>query len=157
MSAQHGASHVADILDRRHHLATFEERVGYAMALARQHLQEENPSEIEHAMRLYTEDVVWEVPNRRIKYFGREAVKTNYLRLFGAVENIRFEEIDMYATPDRVFHDMWARFRLIGEGIENAPVPIGTKVKMRLVHSFHIRDGLVSREIGYESWLIDQD
>jgi hypothetical protein len=31
-------------------------------------------------------------------------------------------------------------------------LPIGTKVKMRLIHNFHIRDGLIAREIGYEVW-----
>jgi hypothetical protein len=25
-------------------------------------------------------------------------------------------------------------------------------VQMRLIHNFHIRDGLISREIGYEVW-----
>ena len=157
MPKDFGEEYVGDILDRRAGLSTYEDKVQYALDLARQHLQEENPDQIEHAMRLYTDDIIWEAPARGIIYYGKDAVKDNYLRLFNAVEDIQFEDIDMYATPDRVFQDMWARFRLIGEGIENCPLPIGSKVKMRLVHSFHLRDGLVCRENGYECWLIDND
>ena len=51
---------------------------------------------------------------------------------------------------------MWARFTLAGDGFENAPFPIGTKVKLRLLHNFHIRDGMIEREIGYEVWMRDQ-
>jgi hypothetical protein len=36
-------------------------------------------------------------------------------------------------------------------------MPYGTRVKLRLVHNFHITDGLISREIGYEMWLADDD
>jgi hypothetical protein len=51
-----------------------------------------------------------------------------------------------------VFDDSVAVFQLIGGGIENCPFPVGTRVRMRLVHSFHIRDGLIAKEIGYEVW-----
>src|SRR5262245_41546914 len=34
--------------------------------------------------------------------------------------------------------------------------PIGTKVKMRLLHNFHIRDGMIAKEIGYEIWRRDE-
>jgi hypothetical protein len=29
-------------------------------------------------------------------------------------------------------------------------------VKMRLLHNFHIRDGMITREIGYEIWRRDE-
>jgi hypothetical protein len=29
-------------------------------------------------------------------------------------------------------------------------------VKMRLLHNFHIRDGMIAKEIGYEVWLRDE-
>lgn len=46
----------------------------------------------------------------------------------------------------------YASFKITGDAFENCPYPIGTKVQMRLIHNFHIRDGLISREIGYEVW-----
>ncbi len=60
------------------------------------------------------------------------------------------------AQPDRVFDDMWATFRTSGDGFDNCPFPIGTKVKMRLLHNFHIRDGMIAKEIGYEVWRCDK-
>ncbi len=88
---------------------------------------------------------------------ARKDIKKNYLALFASAEGIRFEPLERFATPDRVVDDMWVRFRISGPGFENAPYPVGTKVKMRLVHIFHIRDGLISREMGYEGWSIDED
>ncbi|MGW1743561.1 nuclear transport factor 2 family protein [Nocardia sp. NPDC001965] len=127
--------------------------IEHALWLVERHIQEENPSQIEQAMRLYTDDIIWEVPGRRLKYQGKEEVKANYLRIFDAAEDISFEPIERFATPERVIDDMRVRFKLIGPGFENAPVPFGSEVEMRLVHNFHITDGLISREIGYEMWL----
>jgi hypothetical protein len=59
-------------------------------------------------------------------------------------------------TKCLVFDDMWVTFRLSGDGFENCPYPIGTKVKMRLLHNFHIRGGLIAREIAYEIWGRDE-
>jgi hypothetical protein len=56
----------------------------------------------------------------------------------------------------RKFDDMWATFRISGDGFENCPFPIGTKVKMRLLHNFHIRDGMIAKEIGYEIGRCDE-
>ena len=62
----------------------------------------------------------------------------------------------MLAPSDRVFDDTWATFRISGDGIDNCPFPIGTKVKMRLLHNFHIRDGMIAKEVGYEVWRRDE-
>jgi hypothetical protein len=55
-----------------------------------------------------------------------------------------------------VFDDMSVTFRISGNGFENCPFPIGTKVNMRLLHNFHIRDGMIAKEIGYEIWRGDE-
>ena len=105
---------------------------------------------------LYTEDAVWETPARGVSYKGRETIKKMYLRVFNSAEGITFHPVERFATPDRVFDDMWATFRLSGDGFENSPFPIGTKVRMRLLHNFHIRDGMIAKEIGYEIWRRDE-
>ena len=71
-------------------------------------------------------------------------------------QDVRFEPVERFASPDRVFDDMWVRFTLVGDDFENCPFPVGTRVKMRLLHNFHIRDGMIAREIGYEVWLRDE-
>ena len=60
------------------------------------------------------------------------------------------------AQPDRAFDDMWATFRVSSDGSDNCPFPIGAKVKMCLLHNFHIRDGMIAKEIGYEVWRCDE-
>lgn len=147
---------VDELLARRSTPKTYEDRCQYAMDLVDMHLYEENPERIDECLKLYTPDAVWEAPARGVTYVGRAKIKEMYLRLFRAGENIRFEPIERFASPDRVFDDMWVRFRLIGDGFENCPVPLGTKVKMRLLHNFHIRDGMIAKEIGYEIWLRDE-
>jgi len=79
-----------------------------------------------------------------------------YLRVFDSADGIAFHPIERFATPDRVFDDMLVTFRISGDGFENCPFPIGTKVKTRLLHNFHIRDGMISKEIGYEIWRRDE-
>ena len=146
-----------DILDRRFSAGTYEERAAYAMDLIDRHLHEENPDQIEACMRLYTQDAVWEAPARGVRYVGQEEIKKNYLGVFEAAEGIEFHPVERFGTDDRVVDDMWCTFRICGPGFENCPYPVGTYVKMRLVHIFEIRDGLIARESGYECWTIDQE
>jgi hypothetical protein len=143
---------VEELLATRSKVRTYEERCQYAMDLVEMHLHEENPERIEQCIRLYAPDAVWECPARRVSYSGREQIKEMYLRLFASAEGIKFRPIERFASPDRVFDDMEATFRLSGNGFENCPFPIGTRVNMRLLHNFHIRDGMIAREIGYEVW-----
>jgi hypothetical protein len=147
---------VDQLLARRSAPMTYEQRCQYATDLVDMHLQEENPERIDECLKLYTPDAVWEAPARGVTYVGRAKIKEMYLRLFRSGDGISFEPIERFASPDRVFDDMWVRFRLTGDGFENCPVPIGSKVKMRLLHNFHIRDGMIAKEIGYEIWLRDE-
>lgn len=143
---------VEQLLATRHRARTYEELCRYAADLVDMHLHEENPERIDECLKLYTEDAVWECPARGVSYTGRSKIKEMYLRLFASAEGIRFRPIERFATPERVFDDMEATFRLAGNGFENCPLPIGTKVNMRLLHNFHIRDGMIAKEIGYEIW-----
>ena len=147
---------VEQLLARRNSLKTYEEKCQYALDLVDMHLHEENPDRIDECIKLYTEDAVWETPARAVTYKGRETIKRMYLRLFASADAIGFHPVERFATPDRVFDDMWVTFRLSGDGFENCPFPIGTKVKMRLLHNFHIRDGMIAKEIGYEIWRRDE-
>ena len=147
---------VEQLLARKDQPMTYEERVQYALDLVDMHLHEENPQRIDECIKLYTPDAVWDAPARGVSYVGREKIKEMYLKLFASAEGISFEPIERFASPDRVFDDMRVRFRLTGDGFENCPYPVGTRVKMRLLHNFHITDGMISREIGYEVWSKDE-
>jgi hypothetical protein len=143
---------VEQLLAARHQPRAYHEACQYALDLIEMHLHEENPERIDECIKLYAEDAVWECPARRVTYIGRQKIKQMYLLLFASAEGIRFRHIERFATPDRVFDDMEATFRIVGDGFENCPFPVGTRVNMRLLHNFHIRDGLIARETGYEVW-----
>jgi hypothetical protein len=147
---------VEQLLASRSQPRTYQERCQYAADLVDLHLHEENPERIDECLKLYTEDAVWECPARRVSYVGRQKIREMYLRLFASAEGIRFHPIERFATPERVVDDMEATFRLAGNGFENCPLPVGTRVNMRLLHNFHIRDGMIAREIGYEVWRRDE-
>jgi hypothetical protein len=136
----------------RHTLQTYDDKVKHALALVHMHFELENVERIDECIRLYTDDAEWEAPARAVTYRGPENIKNMYLRLFGATEEFEWIQVERWATPDRVFDDSIAVFRVINDGFENCPMPIGTKVRIRLIHNFHIRDGLISKEIGYECW-----
>ena len=110
----------------------------------------------ESVLALYTDDAVIEFPARGLRFDSKPDIAENYRRMFGALEDIHLEPLDRFATADRVVDDMIVRFRLVGEGMDNAPVPIGSRVKLRLVHVFHMRDGLIAREIVHENWAVDE-
>lgn len=101
---------------------------------------------------LYTGDIVQEFPARRLRFEGKDAIAANYKRMFGAIGMPEMEPVERFATPTRVYDDMIVRFDLLREGMDNAPVRIGKRIELRLVHLFHMRDGLISREIVHEHW-----
>jgi ketosteroid isomerase-like protein len=128
----------------------------HALWLVHLHFAWENPDRIDRLADLYHDDIVWEVPTRQVLYRGKKEVIANYRRVFESAEGLELRPVDQYATPDRVFDDSEAYFTLTSSaGFPNHPLPVGTKVAMRLIHSFHIAGGLITRENGYEIWRPD--
>ena len=105
---------------------------------------------MEAALDLYTDDVVWEAPARGLRFEGKRAVADNYTQMFAKMADVEFENLQRFATEDRVVDDSVVRFRLLDTGY--LPLNPGTQVEMRLVHIFEMRGGLISKEIGYEMW-----
>ena len=120
------------------------------LAAVEAHFHSEAVNEVDAALDLYTDDVVWEAPARGLRFEGKRAVADNYTQMFAKMENVEFETLQRFATADRVVDDSVVRFQLTGEGY--LPLNPGTQVEMRLVHIFEMRDGLISKEIGYEMW-----
>ena len=120
------------------------------LAAVEAHFHSEAANEVAAALDLYTDDVVWEAPARGLRFEGKRTVADNYTRMFAKMADVQFETLQRFATADRVVDDSVVRFRLTGDGY--LPLPAGVQVEMRLVHIFEMRDGLISREIGYEMW-----
>ncbi len=103
-------------------------------------------------MDLYTDDIVLEMPTRGLTLAGRAAIEANYRDMFGSMVEVEIIPGTRFATADHVVDDCIARFRLTGEGVVNAPLPVGSLVELRLMHLFAMRDGRIARETVYEGW-----
>lgn len=130
----------------------------HALWLVQWHFAFETPDQLDKLETLYHDDIVWEVPTRRAIYRGKRDVLENYARIFESMVEAELAPIERYATAERAFDDLEVTFRLTdSKGFPNHPLPVGTRVNMRMVHNFHIQDGLIVRENGYEMWRPDTD
>jgi ketosteroid isomerase-like protein len=122
------------------------------LAVVDAHFISETANEIEKALHLYTDDIVWESPARQLTLHGKRATAENYRRMFGSMADVKPTALRRFATEDRVVDDSLVAFTLCGDGVHNAPLPIGSDVELRLVHIFEMRDRRISRELAYEMW-----
>lgn len=120
------------------------------LAAVEAHFHSEASNEVDKALELYTDDVVWEAPARKLMFKGKRAVADNYRKMFAVIRDVEFRNLQRFATEDRVVDDSIVTFTLTGPGF--LPLTAGQKVEMRLVHIFEMRDGRISKEIGYEMW-----
>ncbi len=115
------------------------------------HFHSEALEEVETALETFTDDVVWEAPapnglNR--SFVGLEAAGENYRRLFASMRDVKFQLLQRFATEDRVVDDSIVTFEVAEDGYWH--FPLGSKVEMRLVHIFEMRDGKIAREIVFD-------
>lgn len=92
-------------------------------------------------MGLDTDDIVLGMPTRGLTLTGRAAIEANDRAMFGAMAEAGIAPGTRFATAGQVVDDCTVRFRLIGEGVANAPLPVGSLVEMRLLHLFAMRWG----------------
>lgn len=103
-------------------------------------------------MDLYTDDIVLEMPTRGPTFASKAAIGANDRAMFGALAEVEITHGTRFATADHVVDDRTIRFRLAGDGFANAPLPVGSRVELRLAHLFAMRDGRIARETVYEGW-----
>lgn len=133
------------------HLKMDDDKIALNLKCVEQHFHSEATEEVEAALGLYTDDIIWEAPalnglNRSCS--GKEEVAENYLELWAAMRDVKFTFLQRFATEDRVVDDSLVTFEVIRDGYWQFPV--GSKIEMRLVHIFEMRDGKISRELVYD-------
>jgi hypothetical protein len=64
------------------------------------------------------------------------------------MRNVKFRFLQRFATEDRVVDDSIVTFEVAKDGYWHFPV--GSKIEMRLVHIFEMRDGKISRELVFD-------
>ena len=121
------------------------------LACVEKHFHSEAVNEVEAALDLYTDDIIWEAPalsglNRSCS--GKQVVAKNYCELFAAMRNVRFQFLQRFATEDCVVDDSIVTFEIARAGYW--PWPVDAKIEMRLVHIFEMREGKISRELVFD-------
>lgn len=128
-----------------------EDIIARNLAAVESHFHSEALQEVETALETFTDDIVWEAPapnglNRSFR--GKEAAGKNYRRLWASMANVKFHPLQRFATEDRVVDDCIVTFDVVKDGYWHFPP--GSKVEMRLVHIFEMRDGKISRELVFD-------
>ncbi|MFI6689770.1 nuclear transport factor 2 family protein [Streptomyces sp. NPDC050485] len=108
--------------------------------------------DIEAALALYTDDVVWEAPSRGVILRGKERIAENYRDLFGCLHIHSTTLLRQIATEEWVFNDKLLSVTITGDRIPGLDFPVGMKLSVRKLGAFQLRDGLICREISHESW-----
>ncbi|HYM11553.1 MAG TPA: nuclear transport factor 2 family protein [Bryobacterales bacterium] len=120
------------------------------LAAVEAHFHNEAANEVEKACDLYTAGAVWEGPARGLLFRRKKDVVANYKKMFAAMQDVSFRNLQRFATADRVVDDSIVQFTLTGPGF--LPLPAGSRVEMRLVHIFEMRSGKIAKEIACEMW-----
>lgn len=129
-----------------------QELIAANLAAVEAHFHSEASNEVEKALELYTDDVVWESPVRNLVFRGKAEAGENYRRMFASFAVEGFETLQRFATEDRVVDDSVVTLTVVGDGVANAPVPVGARAEIRLLHIFEMRGGKISRELVFEHW-----
>ncbi|HEV2864426.1 MAG TPA: nuclear transport factor 2 family protein [Pyrinomonadaceae bacterium] len=122
------------------------------LACVELHFHSEASDDIEAALELYTDDIVWEAPAPNgldRAYTGKDAVAASYRELFGSMANVQFRPLQRFATADRVVDDSVVTFEVVKDGYW-PHFSAGQKIEMRLVHIFEMREGKISKEIVFD-------
>ena len=128
------------------------DRIAQNLACVEGHFHSEAENDIEAALALYNDDIVFEAPalnglNR--SFSGKDGVAKFYRELWATMRDVKFQFLQRFATEDRVVDDSLVTFEVVRDGCWPY-FSVGQKIEMRLVHIFEMRDGKISKEIVFD-------
>jgi len=129
---------------------THDEIIARNLRVVQAHFHNENPDDVDKAIALYADTIVWEAPCRGQLYTDPVEVKAAYMGIFQTIKYNKTTALRRFATETSVFDDQLADVEIVGNEMPNLRFPIGTRLNARLVHCFEMRDGKIVREIAYE-------
>ena len=131
---------------------TRDEIIARNITVVEAHFHNETPDSVDKAIALYADDIVWEAPGRGQVYTDPADVRASYIDIFKSIKYNKTTALRRFATETFVFDDQIADVEVVGDYMPNLPYAIGTRMSVRLVHCFQMRDGKITREIAYELW-----
>lgn len=128
------------------------DRTAQNLACVEGHFHSEAVNDVEAALELYTDDIVFEAAalnglNR--SFSGKQAVAKFYRELWATMKDVKFQALQRFATEDRVVDDSFVTFEVARDGCW-PHFSTGQKIEMRLVHIFEMRDGKIAKEIVFD-------
>jgi steroid delta-isomerase-like uncharacterized protein len=117
------------------------------MDIIDRHFAAENAHDVAATLATYTDDIVWDdVTHPDAPFHGKEEVGAAYGGILEAIPDVHLESVKRFRGEDGRFvvdesiltghvHGSWA-------GIEGGGAP----VRIRILHVFELRDGLISYE-----------
>lgn len=115
------------------------------MDIIDRHFAAENAHDVEATLATYTDDIVWDdVTHPACPVQGKEAAGEIYKSIIDSIPDINLESVLRFSADDRVVDEAILTGHVHGEwaGIDGGGAP----VRVRILHVFDIRDGLIARE-----------
>ena len=128
------------------------DRIAQNLTCVDGHFHSEAENDIEAALELYTDDIVFEagaLNGLNCTFSGKPAVARFYRELWATMKDVKFQSLQRFATENRVVDDSLATFEVVRDGCW-PHFSTGQKIEMRLVHIFEMRNGKISKEIVFD-------
>jgi uncharacterized protein len=117
------------------------------MDVVDRHFAAENAHDVEATLATYTDDIVWDdVTYPGSPVHGKAAVGSVYSGILDAIPDLHLETVRRLRSPDGAFVVDESILTGHVEGSWAGSDGGGAPVRLRMLHVFNIRDGLIERE-----------
>jgi ketosteroid isomerase-like protein len=132
--------------------SSLSDRVTMNLRAVDAHFHSEGAEDVERALALYTDDILWESHGdpKLGTHRGKEAVAARYRTMWACMKDVEFQNLGRFGVEDKVVDESVLTCRIGKDGLVS--VPIGTRVRFDLLHVFDLREGKISRELVYLGW-----
>jgi steroid delta-isomerase-like uncharacterized protein len=111
------------------------------------HFAAENAHDVEGTLATYTDDIVWDdVTHPQAPFRGKEQVGSVYSSIIDAIPDVRLESVRRFSAADGKYVVDESILTGHVEGEWSGMSGGGAPVRVRILHIFELRDGLISYE-----------
>ncbi|MFF9016138.1 nuclear transport factor 2 family protein [Streptomyces sp. NPDC014870] len=129
--------------------ATAERIAAENLRVAVEHVDGEKDLDLDGLMKLYTDDVVWEEPARGQVLRTHEDIRSAYLQLAASFQVHSRTVLRRLATDTWALDEAIWQATLLDDKLPGLNLPAGTKLSIRKLTLFEMRDGRICREINH--------
>ena len=117
------------------------------MDIIDRHFAAENAHDVDATLATYTDDIVWDDVTHPLSPFeGKEAVGSVCSGILDAIPDVHLASVKRLVSPDGTFVVDESILTGHVEGSWSGVEGGGAPVRVRILHLFELRDGLIARE-----------